>query len=78
MATMNFSIPDDVKDAFNEAFAGKNKSAIAAEYLLRAVHEQRRLEKDLNFLERIRDRHIRSDKSYSTNELRKVREDGRP
>ena len=27
MATMNFSIPDDIKDKFNQAFHGKNKSA---------------------------------------------------
>ena len=28
MATMNFSIPDDVKEAFNKAFEGENKSAV--------------------------------------------------
>ena len=30
MATMNFSIPDDVKEAFNKAFDGQNKSAVVA------------------------------------------------
>ena len=25
MATVNFSVPDDVKQAFNEAFRGQNK-----------------------------------------------------
>jgi hypothetical protein len=25
MGTMNFSIPDDVKEAFNKAFEGENK-----------------------------------------------------
>ena len=28
MATMNFSVPDDVRAAFNKAFAGTNKSAL--------------------------------------------------
>ena len=28
MATVNFSVPEDVKQAFNQAFEGKNKSAI--------------------------------------------------
>ena len=28
MGTMNFSIPDDVKEAFNRAFEGENKSAV--------------------------------------------------
>ena len=27
MATMNFSVPDDVKERFNRTFAGANKSA---------------------------------------------------
>jgi hypothetical protein len=28
MATVNFSVPDDVKRAFNETFAGENKNAV--------------------------------------------------
>ncbi len=41
MATVNFSIPDKVKQVFNAAFADRNKSAIIAELMLRAVEEQR-------------------------------------
>lgn len=37
MATINFSIPDEVKQAFNAAFAGQNKSAIVAELMREAV-----------------------------------------
>ena len=40
MATVNFSIPDKVKQVFNAVFAGRNKSAIVAELMLRAVEEQ--------------------------------------
>ena len=39
MGVMNFSIPDDVKDAFNAAFEGQNKSAIVADLMRRAVEE---------------------------------------
>jgi hypothetical protein len=31
MATMNFSIPGEVQDAFNKAFEGENKSAVVGE-----------------------------------------------
>lgn len=41
MATVNYSVPDDVKQAFNEAFNGRNKSAIIAELMRRAVEEER-------------------------------------
>jgi hypothetical protein len=37
---MNFSIPDRVKAAFNRTFAGRNKSAIVAELMERAVEEE--------------------------------------
>ena len=30
MATVNFSVPADVKNAFNKAFEGENKSAVLA------------------------------------------------
>jgi hypothetical protein len=42
MATVNFSVPDDVKQAFNEAFAGENKSAILARLMRQAVDERNR------------------------------------
>ena len=40
MATVNFSVPDEVKERFNRAFAGQNKSQIIAELMMRAVEEQ--------------------------------------
>ena len=42
MATVNFSVPDDVKDAFNEAFIGQNKSAVIAELMRQAVERVER------------------------------------
>ena len=43
MATVNFSVPDDVRNAFNREFRGQNKSAIIAELMRRAVADARRL-----------------------------------
>lgn len=37
MPTVNFSVPEDVKRAFNEAFAGQNKSAVIADLMREAV-----------------------------------------
>jgi hypothetical protein len=42
MATLNFSVPEDVKDAFNATFDGQNKSAIVAGLLREAVERERR------------------------------------
>jgi hypothetical protein len=40
MATVNFSVPQDVKAAFDRAFAKTNKSAIIARLMRQAVEEQ--------------------------------------
>jgi metal-responsive CopG/Arc/MetJ family transcriptional regulator len=37
MATVNFSVPDEVKEAFNNAYQGQNKSAIIADLMREAV-----------------------------------------
>jgi metal-responsive CopG/Arc/MetJ family transcriptional regulator len=42
MATMNFSVPDDLKEAFNEAFKDQNKSAIIADLMREAVERAER------------------------------------
>ena len=41
MATVNFSIPDAVKQAFNEEFAKENKSAILTRLMQQAIEENR-------------------------------------
>lgn len=42
MATVNFSVPVDVKKAFNKTFEGENKSAILAALMRQAVEERKR------------------------------------
>jgi hypothetical protein len=62
MATMNFSIPDDVKEAFNRTFEGENKSAVVADLMRKAVEERERSRRSADFVER----------------LHRIRESGRP
>jgi hypothetical protein len=40
VAIVNFSVPDEVKAAFDKAFGDQNKSAIIAELMRRAVRER--------------------------------------
>jgi metal-responsive CopG/Arc/MetJ family transcriptional regulator len=42
MATVNFSVPAEVKREFQETFAQENRSAIIADLMRRAVEERRR------------------------------------
>jgi predicted transcriptional regulator len=42
MATVNFSVPDDVKQAFQEAFANENRSAVVARLMQQAVEDKKR------------------------------------
>jgi len=77
MATVNFSVPDDVKEAFNRAFAAENKSAVIARLMREAVDEverQRQRQAAFRLLtERREDR-----PSMTDDEIREVREAGRP
>jgi hypothetical protein len=74
MATMNFSIPDDVKEAFNKAFEGENKSAIVARLMRRAVEEKERRNRSQGFVERLR--RIRANSRPMTDdEIRRAREE---
>jgi len=44
MATVNFSVPEKVKKAFNQVFKGQNKSAVIARLMEQAVEEAARQE----------------------------------
>lgn len=77
MATVNFSVPDEVKDRFNRTFARENKSSIIARLMMQAV-EERRLQKTraraIDSLLRRRS----SRKPVSDSEIRSARIVGRP
>ena len=53
MSTMNFSVPDDVKEAFNATFEGQNKSAIVTDLLREAVERAKKRELQKLAVERI-------------------------
>ena len=45
MATVNFSVPEHTKKKFDRAFRGRNKSAVIARLMERAVEEERQRER---------------------------------
>ena len=53
MATVNFSVPDEIKAAFDAAFAGRNKSAVIAQLMTRAVEEHSRHERRADLYRRL-------------------------
>lgn len=77
MATVNFSVPDEVKKAFDRAFKGKNKSAVIADLMRRAVADvdiqKRRAELFRVLTERRKNRPV-----ASKDEIRAARTAGRP
>lgn len=77
MSTVNFSVPDEVKDEFNAVFAGQNKSAIIAELMREAVERARRKERSRAAIGRIAARRERAP-SVTDASFRKSRAQGRP
>lgn len=45
MATVNFSVPEDVKDASNHIYSGQNKSAVITKLMREAVERVARKQK---------------------------------
>ena len=77
MGVMNFSIPDEVKDAFNAAFDGQNKSAIVADLMRRAVEEHQRKRNGDALVEQMR-RLQSMGPPITDADIKAAREEGRP
>lgn len=77
MATMNFSVPEDVKRKFNRAFAGKNKSRVIADLMARALEEQGAQKRRSAAIEALLARR-RTKRPVSARQVRLAREAGRP
>ena len=77
MSTVNFSVPDDVKQAFNEAFEGRNKSAIIADLMREAVERDLRRRKSAAAYLRIARRRKHAP-AITERQFRAARENGRP
>jgi hypothetical protein len=74
MGTMNFSIPDDVKEAFNKAFKGQNKSAVITRLMRRAIEESERRRRSQGLVERLRQIRAHS-RPMTDDEIRHAREE---
>lgn len=77
MATVNFSVPDEVKEAFNATFEGQNKSAVISELMREAVERVERERRSGEAIERIRARRERAP-VRSGSEIDASRTQGRP
>jgi hypothetical protein len=53
MATMNFSVPDDVKAQFEKTFAGANKSAILTQLMREAIEAEARRQRRAKAVDRL-------------------------
>jgi hypothetical protein len=77
MATVNFSVPEEVKREFNAAFAGENKSAVIARLMQQAVAERRREARRSDAIEALFDLR-REQAPASAEEVARARAAGRP
>jgi hypothetical protein len=77
MATVNYSVPEEVKLAFNEMFADQNKSAVIADLMREAVDRAQRRKRSNEAISRILARREIAP-VISEDEFRAVREEGRP
>jgi len=76
MATVNFSVPEEVKRSFNRAFAGQDKSTIIAGLMRSAVEEASRKKRRLEAFRKLTEG--RSERpALSDDELFRLRDEGR-
>lgn len=77
MATVNYSVPDEVKEAFNIAYQGQNKSAVIADLMREAIERAHRKQRSHEAISRIIERRNHAP-VISDNDLNASRQLGRP
>jgi hypothetical protein len=77
MSTVNFSVPEDIKNAFNITFEGQNKSAVIAELMRDAVAREQRRQQHRSAVDRILANRVNAP-HITEAEFRVAREEGRP
>ncbi len=77
MSTVNFSVPEDIKSAFNTAFAGQNKSAVITELMREAIERAQAQQRSRSAIERILGRRAKAALRAATT-LESARRAGRP
>jgi len=76
MATVNYSVPDEIKKRFNSIFAHQNKSHIIAELMKQAIEEHGRQQRRAHAIDALLK--LRSkQKPKTTQAIRKARHAGR-
>jgi hypothetical protein len=73
---MNFSIPDDVKERFNQTFANANKSAVVTQLLEEAIDRAERKQRSDAAAQRIL-AGLANRTPVTEEEIRQAREEGR-
>lgn len=76
MATVNFSVPEDIKTRFNQTFSQTNKSAVIAELMVRAVDEAERKKASDAAVKRVLARRAKKP-AVSGTAVRAARQEGR-
>lgn len=77
MATVNFSVPDEIKKAFQETFAKENRSAVIARLMQEAVEERKRQQRRAAAIDALLDLR-KGQRPVSTAEAARARREGRP
>ena len=77
MATVNFSIPDEIKEAFQRTFANENRSAIVARLMQEAVEDRKRQERQAAAIDALLELR-RKQRPASDEEIARARRAGRP
>ncbi len=77
MSTVNFSVPEDIKNAFNITFEGQNKSAVIAELMREAIEREQRRKQHCSAVNRILANRLNAPR-FSDIAIRTAREEGRP
>ena len=77
MATVNFSVPDDVKTEFDRVFGDQNKRAVIADLMRNAVAEAKRRKQRESIFRALTQRRAERP-SLTDKQLRTARTTGRP
>ncbi|MBW8878751.1 MAG: hypothetical protein JF614_27650 [Acidobacteria bacterium] len=77
MATLNFSVPEEVKREFQETFAHENKSAVITRLMKQAIEERKREQTRAAAIEALL-RLRQGQRPVSDEEIRQARQAGRP
>lgn len=74
MSTMNFSVPERVKEEFNKYFAGENKSAVLTRLMEEAINAKKKEERRAKAMDAILELR-KTTKPISDEEIYRIRQE---